>query len=52
MAIGNEELMHEVFSQTLAHGNSKNEIRQRKRKREEDKKRCVSMKRSKAGTKK
>ena len=34
-----------VFSQTLAYGNSKNEIRQR------DKKRCVSIARGKAGTK-
>ena len=26
MAIGNEELSHESFSQTQAHGHSKNEI--------------------------
>ena len=34
MAIGNGELM-QVFPQTLAHGNSKNEIRQRQRRQEE-----------------
>ena len=39
-----------MFSQTLAHGNSKNEIR--KKKNEEDQKRRVSKLRSKAGTKK
>ena len=37
-----------MVSQTLAHGNSKNEIRQ---KTEEGKKRVVNMKRSKAGMK-
>ena len=42
-----------VFSQTLAHGNSTNEIRQRDRIRDADgKKRGVSMERSKAGTNK
>ena len=30
MAIGNKELMQEYFPQTLAHGNSKNEIRRKK----------------------
>ena len=39
-----------VFSQTLAHGNSKNEIE--KETDEDGKKRGVSKKRSKAGTKK
>ena len=40
------------FLQTLAHGNSKNEIKQRIRRRLELKKRGVSMERSTAGTKK
>ena len=40
-----------VFSQTLAHGNSKNEISQ-KETDEDGKKRGVSMERSKAGTNK
>ena len=39
-----------VLSQTLAHGNSKNEVRQRNS--EEGKKRGASIERSKAGTKK
>ena len=47
MATGNGELMHECFPKHLRMGSSKNEIRQRK----EVKKRCVSMERSKAGTK-
>ena len=38
-----------MFSQTLTHGNSKNEIRQAE---EDGKKRRVSMERSKAGTNK
>ena len=37
-----------VFFQTLAHGNSENENRER----DEDKKRCVSMEINKTGTKK
>ena len=47
MAVGNEELMHQCFPQTLTHGNSKNEIRQQKTVR----KREVSMERSKVDTK-
>ena len=38
-----------MLSQILAHGNSKNEIS--KRERERERKRCVSIERSKAGTK-
>ena len=63
MAIGNGEVMHKhsriCCSQTLAHGNSKNEIRYGNSKikfdKERDKKckkRGVSIKRSTAGTKK
>ena len=33
IAIGNDVLYTRVFSQTLVHGNSKNEIRQRNRRR-------------------
>ena len=47
MAIGNGELMHECFPKHLRMGTAKNEIRQR----EEDKKRCLSMEKSKRGTK-
>ena len=49
MAAEKVELMQECFPKTLAHGNSKNEIR---RTDEEGKKRGVSMEKSKAGTKK
>ena len=37
MAIGNGQLMHERFPQMLAHVNSKNEIRQRHRRRQDEK---------------
>ena len=47
MTIGNEDLMHECFPKHMGTARMKYD-----REREEDKKRCVSMKRSKAGTKK
>ena len=47
MTIGNEELMHECFPKHLRMGTA----RMKDREREKDK-RCVSMERSKAGTKK
>ena len=47
MTIGNEELMQECFPKHLRMGTARMKLdRQR-----EDKKRCVSMERSKAGTK-
>ena len=49
MTIANEELMHECFPKHLRMGTARME---KDREREEDKKRCVSMERSKAGTKK
>ena len=49
MAIRNKELMHGCFPKTLAHGDSKNEIRQVNRR---SKTRGVSMERSKAAQKK
>ena len=47
MTIENEELMHECFPKHLCMGTAR-----MKQDREEDKNRCVSMERSKAGTKK
>ena len=49
MTIGNEELMHECFPKHLRMGTARMKYG---REREEDKKRCVSMERSKAGMKK
>ena len=49
MTIGNEELMHECFPKHLRMGTARLKY---DREREDDKKRCVSMERSKAGTKK
>ena len=49
MAIGNLELMHECFPKHLRMGTARMKY---DRERDEDKKRCVSMERSKAGTKK
>ena len=49
MTIGNEELMHEYFPKHLRMGTARMKL---DREREEDKKRRVSMERSKAGTKK
>ena len=49
MTIGNEELMHECIPKYLRMGTAR---MKQVREREEDKKRCVSTERSKAGTKK
>ena len=48
MNIGNEELMQECFPKHLHMGTARMKY---DREREEDKKRCVSMERSRAGTK-
>ena len=49
MTIGNEELMQKCFPKHLRMGTAR---MKNDREREEDKKRCVSMERSKVGTKK
>ena len=49
MTIGKEELMHECFPKHLRMGTAR---MKKYRERETDKKRCVSMERRKAGTKK
>ena len=46
VAIGNWELKHKSFPQTLAHGNSKNEIRQRNRRRRSEESREYRKKQS------
>ena len=40
MDIGNVELMHEFFNQTLAHDNSKNAIRKAQRTKVSEKSEC------------
>ena len=50
MAIGNRELMHECFPKHLCMGTAR--MKSDKKTDEEDKKRGVSMERSKADTKK
>ena len=50
MAIGNGELVQECFFQTLSHGDSKNEIRQRQTKTV--RRDALSVEKSKTGIKK